>query len=137
MNRTKIINLSSAICYLVMIVAGVVMAIVFRNATDAAEGLGGVLVALFSAILMVAGVLYALFGIIPLVLKLIHLARPKRIFPIFSIPFDLCYLILNGVLLVQGVGEGSVGAILVFGALMLISVSALILNILGLVLYGR
>ena len=137
MNKQKMFSLTSVICYLLMITAGIVMAIVLYGAKDDAEGLGGVLVTLFSAILMVVGVLYAIFGIIPLLLKLVHLARPKRIFPILCMPFDLCYLALNGILFVQAVGEPAVGAILLFGALALFSIDTLTLNILGVVFQGR
>lgn len=138
MKKQKYVSIVALACYAAFLLAGLLMGLGMLTLfhTNDAEGIGGAALAVLSVILSVAGFIYAALSILPLVFRAISLKKRKTVFPALCVPFDLLYIVLNVLLLVSGFsGETEIEplGIVIFVALILISIAALVSNILSIV----
>ena len=131
MKARKSTAIFSVVCYAVFVLAGIVLfgLMLWTVKNNNEEGWASVGLAFAAALMMILGVIYAAVGVIPLILKGVYLAFPKKIFPILCLPFDVFYLLFNAVMLISGISEGVWASVALFLAFMVISVLSLILNI--------
>lgn len=138
--KEKIISLVTAGCYLFSIIVGLLLAGgmlgVWIQDGAGEEGFAAGVLAVLAVILGALGILYACIGVPPLVFRLLDMKKPKKIFLFLCLPADLCYVAFNACMLISTAIEGGLAEILtvcVFFLLFLISLMALVLNIITIV----
>lgn len=133
MSRNKILSLITIICYALTIFLGVIFGSIFAGVLGSGNldgaGIGGAVVALLLAVILVFGYVYAAIGVLPLIFKIVQFFTGKRIFAALSIPFDLIYILLCVELILNSGGDISVIALL--GALLVPPLLAFVTNIMS------
>ena len=144
MKKEKILSRAAVIPYVLMIVAGLLLAggmlgVWIRDGAGE-EGLAAGILAVLTVILTALGVLYAVVAVFPLVFRLLYLRKPKRIFPILCLPTDVIFTAFNAAILVSVIVDGGlaeIGTLLIACLLFLISLAGLSLSIATLVLQRK
>ena len=138
MSKTKILCIITLACYLALILVGVLLGAltggVIADGLDNTEGFGAAAVGILLGVLLIMGYTYAAIGILPVIFKLVQLFSGKKVFAVLSLPFDLVYILFNGSLIASFISEplDSVLSIIMFGVLFIISVIAIVANIMSL-----
>lgn len=142
MKKSKLFSIVSTVGYGILIISGlsllIAMIVLFRTAGN--EGISAALEKIVALLIAVLGGAYAVIGIIPLTLRLISIRKKSVLLPVFCLPFDLAYLVANALLLEQLlVGEAAIEwwGLLIFVALVLLSLAIFILNIGSIFLYAK
>ena len=144
MKKEKILSRAAVIPYVLMIVAGLLLAggmlgVWIRDGAGE-EGLAAGILAVLTVILTALGVLYAVVAVFPLVFRLLYLRKPKRIFPILCLPADVIFTAFNAAILVSVIVDGGlaeIGSVLIACVLFLISLAGLALSIATLALQRK
>ena len=144
MKKEKILSRAAVIPYVLMIVAGLLLAggmlgVWIRDGAGE-EGLAAGILAVLTVILTALGVLYAVVAVFPLVFRLLYLRKPKRIFPILCLPADVIFTAFNAAILVSVIVDGGlaeIGSVLIACLLFLISLAGLSLSIATLALQRK
>lgn len=144
MKKEKILSRAAVIPYVLMIVAGLLLAggmlgVWIRDGAGE-EGLAAGILAVLTVILTALGVLYAVVAVFPLVFRLLYLRKPKRIFPILCLPTDVIFTAFNAAILVSVIVDGGlaeIGTLLIACLLFLISLAGLSLSIATLALQRK
>lgn len=144
MKKEKILSRAAVIPYVLMIVAGLLLAggmlgVWIRDGAGE-EGLAAGILAVLTVILTALGVLYAVVAVFPLVFRLLYLRKPKRIFPILCLPTDVIFTAFNAAILVSVIVDGGlaeIGSVLIACLLFLISLAGLSLSIATLALQRK
>lgn len=141
MKKHQIMSLATVICYLAFIVLGILLAlgmyhIGFGGGSDA-EGIGKAFLSIVSLLLVVLGGAYAFFALTPFILKLISIWKPKRLLAIFCIPFDVCFLVVHTLLLINVIETGATSEVWQAILLLLLPIGTLTLNILTIAMKKR
>ena len=144
MKKQKILSRAAVIPYVLMIVAGLLLAggmlgVWIRDGAGE-EGLAAGILAVLTVILTALGVLYAVVAVFPLVFRLLYLRKPKRIFPILCLPTDVIFTAFNAAILVSVIVDGGlaeIGTLLIACVLFLISLAGLSLSIATLALQRK
>ena len=144
MKKQKILSRAAVIPYVLMIVAGLLLAggmlgVWIRDGAGE-EGLAAGILAVLTVILTALGVLYAVVAVFPLVFRLLYLRKPKRIFPILCLPTDVIFTAFNAAILVSVIVDGGlaeIGSVLIACVLFLISLAGLSLSIATLALQRK
>jgi hypothetical protein len=144
MKKEKILSRAAVIPYVLMIVAGLLLAggmlgVWIRDGAGE-EGLAAGILAVLTVILTALGVLYAVVAVFPLVFRLLYLRKPKRIFPILCLPTDVIFTAFNAAILVSVIVDGGlaeIGTLLIACVLFLISLAGLSLSIATLALQRK
>lgn len=144
MKKEKILSRAAVIPYVLMIVAGLLLAggmlgVWIRDGAGE-EGLAAGILAVLTVILTALGVLYAVVAVFPLVFRLLYLRKPKRIFPILCLPTDVIFTAFNAAILVSVIVDGGlaeIGTLLIASLLFLISLAGLSLSIATLALQRK
>ena len=144
MKKEKILSRAAGIPYVLMIVAGLLLAggmlgVWIRDGAGE-EGLAAGILAVLTVILTALGVLYAVVAVFPLVFRLLYLRKPKRIFPILCLPTDVIFTAFNAAILVSVIVDGGlaeIGTLLIACVLFLISLAGLSLSIATLALQRK
>lgn len=144
MKKEKILSRAAVIPYVLMIVAGLLLAggmlgVWIRDGAGE-EGLAAGILAVLTVILTALGVLYAVVAVFPLVFRLLYLRKPKRIFPILCLPADVIFTAFNAAILVPVIVDGGlaeIGMLLIACLLFLISLAGLSLSIATLALQRK
>jgi hypothetical protein len=144
MKKQKILSRAAVIPYVLMIVAGLLLAggmlgVWIRDGAGE-EGLAAGILAVLTVILTALGVLYAVVAVFPLVFRLLYLRKPKRIFPILCLPTDVIFTAFNAAILVSVIVDGGlaeIGTLLIACLLFLISLAGLSLSIATLALQRK
>ena len=120
------------ISYLIYTIVGFVLSRTVRSNLDAlgesaADATFGGIAA---SIVLVLAMIYSVVAILPLLLKAAHLSTRVGLFGVFCMLFDLAYSIIHGALLYSAMMESVKDntAILAYGVLFVISVTALLTN---------
>lgn len=144
MKKEKILSRAAVIPYVLMIVAGLLLAGgmlgVWMRDGAGEEGLAAGILAVLTVILTALGVLYAVVAVFPLVFRLLYLRKPKRIFPILCLPTDVIFTAFNAAILVSVIVDGGlaeIGTLLIACVLFLISLAGLSLSIATLALQRK
>ena len=138
MSKTKILCIITLACYLALILVGVLLGAlmggVIADGLDNTEGFGAAAVGILLGVLLIMGYTYAAIGILPVIFKLVQLFSGRKVFAVLSLPFDLVYILFNGSLIASFVSEplDSVLSIIMCGVLFIISVIAIVANIMSL-----
>ena len=138
MSKTKILCIITLACYLALILVGVLLGAltggVIADGLDNTEGFGAAAVGILLGVLLIMGYTYAAIGILPVIFKLVQLFSGKKVFAVLSLPFDLVYILFNGSLIASFISEplDSVLSIIMCGVLFIISVIAIVANIMSL-----
>lgn len=134
---TRLTSFLSLACSGTLMICGAVLAIgsIIMLKTNDLEGWDGFGAALGGVILMIIGIVYAIAGIIPCLLKTVGVIKPKIVFPILGLPFDLAYTIANVVMMVSIVSSGvdandTLGLIIV-GVMTIVSLAGITLDALN------
>ncbi len=139
MKKQRTLCIVTLICYFVFVVAGASIAI--SSAVDLVTlpeqggGLGAAVSAFAMALLLILGILYAAFGVVPLILKAIHTFANKRLPAFICILFDVAYNICHAALLVSAIADSGFAdplSLILPLALLLLSLVALVTNALSL-----
>ena len=144
MKKEKILSRAAVIPYVLMIVAGLLLAggmlgVWIRDGAGE-EGLAAGILAVLTVILTALGVLYAVVAVFPLVFRLLYLRKPKKIFPILCLPTDVIFTAFNAAILVSVIIDGGlaeIGTLLIACLLFLISLAGLSLSIATLALQRK
>ena len=136
MEKRQKLSLITVICYLIFIAPVLIFGATLNEAVEGLIGAGvaGAVIGLLLLVLNVGAYVYAAVGVIPTVLKLIHIFVDKRIFAILSLPFDLIYISINLALLFEIISGGVFEEWLILAVAvisLLISLVAFITNILS------
>lgn len=144
MKKEKILSRAAVIPYVLMIVAGLLLAggmlgVWIRDGVGE-EGLAAGILAVLTVILTALGVLYAVVAVFPLVFRLLYLRKPKKILPILCLPADVIFTAFNAAILVSVIVDGGlaeIGSVLIACVLFLISLAGLSLSIATLALQRK
>ncbi len=134
--KRKTLCVITLICYLLLTGAGAVFALVLNgdlgNLSEGEGGIGTAIAGVAIAIIMVLAIAYAAVGILPLLLKLLHIFVDSKIPAVICIPFDIIYIVCNGALVFSAVKSGiteNMGLAVFALALLAVSVTAIATNI--------
>ena len=138
MKKQKILCLVTLVCYFIFVVAGASIAIGaaadLANLPKESGGVGAALSAFGLALVLILGGIYAAVGIVPLILKSLHILTKKRFFAYICVVFDVVFSIAHAGLMVSAIAESGFAeplSILVPAALLVLSFGALVTNILS------
>ena len=137
--KRRILSIISTSCYFVFLAGGAGMAIYMKYLIDGlanSEGAEG-LAAIFFAVIMVLGILYAAVSLVPFTLKFTDIFANKKALSGVSLAFDLALLIINGYALFTALSDtnsSGEAALLITSSvlLLLLSIAAAVCNILSL-----
>ena len=140
MEKRKIFAWITLACYAVFLLSGAVMAILFyrdlsllSNKTEGgAEAIGAAFGAVVITLLLILSIAYVVVSIFPLVMKLFHLKTGSKVFAFICLLFDALYIVLHTILLVSAFASPVALYLVVLIFLALLSVTALISDILAL-----
>lgn len=134
--KKKILCVIGLICYLVFVGGGIGLILSMQSGLDNVEGgIGAALVGVVVAIVMVIAAAYATVGVLPIIMKVVHIFADSKVPAVICIPFDLLYIGANAALCVNAVSnmsDGDLSGVIVFAVLAVISVVALVTNIMSL-----
>ena len=135
MKKQKVISVITLAAYVLFLLLGLLLgfSMLYAFHHNEQDGFGGAAYALGTAILAILGFFYAAGALLPVLFRALFLKKEKIVFPILCLPFDLCYTVANGALLLSSLtstGEELWG-ILVCLPLVLLSVALFAMNILS------
>lgn len=125
----------SLACYLLFLIGGLTLAIILYFSGRAADdsNLGGAIGKVFSLVFAIIALAYAIASILPLTFKIISIKRGGGA-AVICLIFDLMYCIANAALMISQFNSDGATApgVLLFAALLLISLVSLAANLLSL-----
>ncbi len=136
MERRQVLSIISLICYLIFVALGAFFALgLYADSLggNTSNGIGGAIVTILIAVLMIIAIIYALIGIVPSLMKLVNIFWDSKIPSIVCIPFDLVYLAINGYFIYNTLSDTSASGfeitLAVFAVATFISLVAFVCNI--------
>ena len=139
----KRLSIISTVCYFVFLGGGSATALYMRYLIDksaSSEGTEG-FAALGYAIIMILATAYAIASLIPFILKLVDIFANKKALAGTALFFDVIISVFNAALLVSSIadtanGGDSVGSIILMAALLSVSLTSFITNVISLRISG-
>lgn len=136
MEKRQVLSIVTLICYLILVGLGAIFAIATQlNIDDVKQqpenDLGTALGVGIMAVLVILSAIYAAIGVIPIILKVIHIFADSKAPAIICLLFDVAYILINGALVLSelSAADPAITGIAVFGGLLLVSLIAFITNI--------
>ena len=132
----KRVNLISLVCYAILLVASLALVITmiityFQNKDDGDLGTG--LTAAFAIVFAIISGIYAITTAIPMIFKEFAIRSGRKVFTVLCIPFDVILTVFNAILVINLLSEPEPISFVLFGLILLVSLTALTLNIITLI----
>ena len=132
----KRLNLIAFICYAVLLFAALALTVAliatyFQNKDGGDLGTG--LTAAFAIVFAIISGIYAITTAIPMIFKEFAIRSGRKVFTVLCIPFDVILTVFNAILVINLLSEPEPISFVLFGLILLVSLTALTLNIITLI----
>lgn len=132
----KKVNLISLVCYAILLVASLALVITmiityFQNKDGGDLGTG--LTAAFAIVFAIISGFYAIIAAVPTVFKICAIRSGRNVFTALCIPFDVILSVFNAATVISLLSEPEPISVVLFGIILLVSLTALTLNIITLI----